>query len=317
VNPASRGGRTARLWPGVEPRVRERLGPGPGEIEVEATRAPRDAVRIAREAVRAGVERLIVAGGDGTLAEVVTGLAEAGRIDAAEIGMLPLGSGCDFARCLGVPSAVDQAIEQIAAGGVRRVDVGRVELCDRDGKPRVSHFLNEASVGLSGDTVERVSRASKRAGPGLGFMLGAVGAILGHRPVEARVHVDDVEVHAGPLSMLVAANGCYFGAGMRVAPDARADDGVFDVVVVAGLSRTRLLWNLSSFRSGGHVSHPAVTIHRGSRVRVETETPMPVDVDGEAAGSTPMAMQLAAASLLVVGAAPDAPGLSPGADERT
>ena len=108
ANPRSRNGATARRWSPIEAKLRNALG----HLEVEFTRGPRDAERIAREGVRAGVERVIVAGGDGTLSEVVTGLLSADLGGYAGIGVLPLGTGSDFTRALGVSNEIDASAQR-------------------------------------------------------------------------------------------------------------------------------------------------------------------------------------------------------------
>ena len=133
VNPFSRDGATGRRFAGIERRLREVLGP----LEVERTRGPRDAERLAREAVRAGVERLIVAGGDGTLSEVASGLLGAGLGAYARIGVLPFGTGGDFVKTLGIPRDLERAIACIAEGKVRRIDASRVTLRGEEGRARV------------------------------------------------------------------------------------------------------------------------------------------------------------------------------------
>ncbi len=265
-----------------------------GGLGIERTRAPRDAGRIAREAVRAGVKRLIVGGGDGTLGEVVTGLLEAGLGEEVELGILPLGSGCDFARTVGVPLDPQQAIDQLARGVCRRVDAGRTVHRDRAGGERTTYFINETSFGLSGLVVEWVNRQAKRFGPRTSFALGSLGAIARWPTTSAVVRLDGSEVHRGPISLVLAANGRFCGAGMKMAPGAECDDGLFDLVVVAGLSRSRLSWNLPSLYSGRHIGHPAVSIYRGSRVEAEScgERVALLDIDGEASGELPVAIDL-------------------------
>jgi diacylglycerol kinase (ATP) len=123
LNPKSRNGATGSRWREIELRVRDVLGP----IEVQPTRGPRDAERIAREALENGATRIVVAGGDGTTGEVVTGLLDAGPSHACEIGLLPLGTGGDLGRGLGIPYALEAALARIAGGVTRRVDAGRAE----------------------------------------------------------------------------------------------------------------------------------------------------------------------------------------------
>ncbi len=257
-----------------------------GEIEVARTRAPRDASRIAREAVRAGVSRLVVGGGDGTLSEVVTGLLEAGLGSYAEIGILPLGSGCDFARSVGVPQRIEEAAGLFRDGARSRVDAARIRYRDGEGRPRTSYFLNEASFGLSGLTVALVNRMGKRFGPRASFALASVGAILRGCEPDVSIQVDERTVFEGRISMVVAANGRHFGSGMRIAPEARVDDGALDVVIVERMSRMRLLGRFPSIYRGTHLRYPEVHHHRGVRIeaRLRGNDYAPLDVDGEALG---------------------------------
>jgi YegS/Rv2252/BmrU family lipid kinase len=288
LNP--RAGRGVARFGRLEGMLRAALG----DVEIVRTRGPRDASRIAREAVRAGIGRLVVGGGDGTVSEVATGVLEAGLGGHAEIGLLPLGSGCDFARSVGVPFALSAAVAGLRDGGRMRVDAGRVTRRERDGTTRTSYFLNETGFGLSGVTVDLVNRAGKRFGPRLAFALGSIGAILLGGAAEVVLRVDERVVFEGRASLVVAANGRHFGSGMRIAPEARIDDGVLDVIVVEALGRMRLLSRFPSLYRGTHLGYEEVHFFRGTRVEA---TPVggavaPLDVDGEAAGVLPVSIEL-------------------------
>jgi len=237
------------------------------------------------------VSRILVAGGDGTTSEIVSGILEAETPESERptIGLLPLGSGWDLARSLRLPRNFDAALDVIARGGRRRIDAGRVEYRDAAGRPCSRFFVNEASTGLSGATVQIVGRLAKRLGPRLAFVAGAVAAILSHRPIDVAVEIDGERLYEGPISMVVAANGCYFGAGMRVAPNARVDDGVLEITLVRGLSVARLLANLPLFYLGQHGRHSSVSFHAAKKLRVlPKEGSAPIDLDGEAVGGLPL-----------------------------
>ncbi|MGH0036243.1 MAG: diacylglycerol/lipid kinase family protein [Myxococcota bacterium] len=303
ANPASAGGSTGRRWGRIEPLLRDALG----ELEVETTRAPRDAVRIAREAARAGVERILVAGGDGTTSEVVTGLVEAHLSAEVRLGLLPMGSGGDFRRGLGLPSDLPSAIDLLGSGATRRVDAGRLEYRDARGATRSAVFLNVASFGISGLVDEMVNRAPKTLGGTAAFALGALRALARYRSEDVRVRVDGEVVHEGPLLLAAVANGRYFGGGMHVAPGAHPDDGRFEVVVVEGMSRWRSLAAFPSLYRGTHVSDPAVTVYRGARVEAESPTgTVWLDVDGEALGTLPAAIEVLPGAVTLVGLPPGA-----------
>ena len=298
VNPLSRNGATGRRWAGIERKLCDLLG----ALDVEHTRAPRDAERIARNGVLSGVERIVVAGGDGTLSEIATGLLEAGLANRVEIGVLPLGSGGDFLRTLGVPARLDDAIRCLANGKPRRVDAGRITFCADSGERRTSYFLNAASVGVSGLITQLVNQSSKILGSGTAFLIGTVRGILRHENLAVRIRVDGQVVHDGPLVLATAANGRYFGAGMRVAPGARLDDAELDVVVVSGLSKPRLLTKLAKIYTGTHLNDAAVTLHHGRRIEFEAETiPVRIEVDGEPLGVTPAQIEILPAAITLIG----------------
>ena len=300
LNPASAGGATGRGARKLCARVEARLG----SLRVEMTRGPRDAERIAREACATGVGRIVIAGGDGTTSEIVAGLLAAtphGEAGSRPVlGLLPLGSGWDLARSLGLPRDLEGALDVIESARVRCIDAGRTEYRDSSGASCQGYFVNEASAGLSGATVRLVGRTSRRIGPRAGFLAGAVAAILSHRPIELAVEIDGERLYEEPISMVVAANGCYFGAGMRVTPDAVLDDGLLEVLVVRGLSIPRLLANLPAFYLGRHLSHPRVSRHAARRLTlIPKEGNVPLEVDGEAPGTLPLSAEILAGALRV------------------
>jgi YegS/Rv2252/BmrU family lipid kinase len=303
VNPRSKSGATARRWPAVEAKLRAALGP----LEVERTRGPRDAERIAREGVRAGVGLLVIAGGDGTVSEAAAGLLGAGLGQYARIALLRLGTGGDFARGLEVPTDLDAAIERIARGKTRTIDAGRVAFQDREGQPVVTHFVNIASFGVSGLVTELVNQAPKALGGRLSFLIGTLRAIARWRAAPVRIRVDGAPVHEGPLDLAVVANGRFFGGGMKVAPEALPDDGAFDAVWVRGSAKSKLVRKLPLIYQGRHLGLPEVAARRGIRVEAESLAPdvaVWVEVDGEPLGRLPARFELLPGALVLCGTDP-------------
>jgi len=298
ANPASAAGRTLRALPRLEPKLRTAVGP----YELVWTTGPRDAERLAREAVRAGVDRLVVAGGDGTAAEVVSGLMGAALGAYAEIAFLPLGTGADFHRTLDIPREPDAAIAALASGKGRRIDVGCVHYVDKDGAERTSHFLNVASAGLSG-VVTRHVRGSKALGARLAFLIGTLAGLVTFRPSAMRLRVDGAVVYEGGIALAAVANGRYFGGGMHVAPEARPDDGLLDLVVVPALRKHVLVTRLPRLYRGTHLSVPGVALFRGRRVELEPlGQPALGEIDGEPVARLPMTVEVRPGALQVWGA---------------
>lgn len=298
ANPRSRSGATGRRFERVLAALRAALG----ELEVEWTRGPRDAERIAREGTRAGVSRLVVAGGDGTTSEVVTGILQADLGQEVELAVLPLGTGADLVRSLGVPRSLDEAVERIAEGRRRRIDAGRVRFVDRAGEERTTYFANMASFGVSGLVTELVNGTTKAFGGRISFLVGTLRALARYQSQDVSLSVDGKVVHEGPLVLATAANGRYFGSGMHVAPEARIDDGLLDVVVVPDLSKVRLLGELVRIYRGTHLGVRGVMLHRGRRIEASAEPGRVwIEVDGEPLGTLPAQVDVLPLALTVVG----------------
>ena len=298
VNPASRAGATERRFAAIERELRSALG----DYDLAWTKGPRDAVRIAREAATASYSRLLVGGGDGTASEIVTGLLGAGRNEDVTLGFLPLGTGGDLLRTLGVPRALGGALEILRAGKTREIDAGRLEYTDDLGQRAQAYFANETSAGLAGLVAQLVTRATKSLGPTGSFLLGTLRGLARYAPLEARVRVDDVLAHEGPLVLATASNGRYFGAGMFVAPNASLDDGLFHSVIIPGLAKPELLARLPSLYAGKHLSAPGVRELRGRVVEVEplAREAHRFECDGEPLGSAPLRAEIVPRALRVI-----------------
>jgi diacylglycerol kinase (ATP) len=307
LNPQS--GTTRRRWPKLESKLRAALGP----FELERTRSSRDAVRIAREAVRAGLDRLVVAGGDGTLSEVVSGLLSADLGRYAQLGVLPLGTGGDFVRSLGGSGDLGKAIAALGTGGTRTIDAGRItyqthladagsDVSSEADREVTSYFANVASFGLSGLVDELVNRSTKALGGRIAFLMGTIRALAQYRSEQVSILVDGNLVYEGGLVFAAAANGQFFGGGMRVAPNARFDDGKLDLVVVPHRSKLRLAAQLPSLYRGSHVNDPINVTARGTVVEASAAPGrVRLDVDGEPLGSLPARIESLPGALTLFG----------------
>lgn len=299
VNPAAGGGRAGREWPALATS----LGAAGVAFAPCVTCGPGDAARCARAAVTAGATTIAVVGGDGTLNEVVDGclaLESEGRsTPLPTLALLPIGTGADFARGLGIRSGA-AALATLARGKERPIDAGRVAFFDAAGTERVRHFVNVADFGLGPATSEQTPRDHRRFGTAA-FLWGALVAIAGYAPVPARVEIDGVLAYEGPSSIVVVANGQRFGGGMRVAPKARLDDGLFDIVMLGAVTRRALLTGLlPRIYRGTHLRHPAVHLGRGAQVTVGATAPFPLELDGEVVGFAPARFEVLPCALRVL-----------------
>ncbi len=301
VNPESNGGRTRVRWPALEGRLRDAVG----KVEIVETDGPGGGDRAAREAARAGADRIVVVGGDGSLSEAATGVLDEGFGDRIALGWLPMGTGCDFGRSVGVSRDPARALASLARGARRRVDVGAITFEGEGGVERTRRFLNVASFGLSGLTDLHVARAGRSLGPTAAFLIGSLRAIRDYAPPLVGIDIDGERVFEGEVAMAVAANGRFFGSGMEIAPGAVVDDGLLTVLVVSWMSKPRLVANLPSLYRGTHVTHPNVTVLSGKRMEAHAlRGEALLDVDGEPLGALPATVELVPSALELFGVEP-------------
>ena len=306
LNPVAGGGRLKREWPRVAAALKRHFG----DFELRETQAGGDAERLALDLAADGFDLVIAAGGDGTTSEVADGLLQAasehGR--TAQLGLLPCGTGIDFARGLGLPRDLDALVERMAQAQGRAVDAGRIAYVDDHGALASRHFINIASLGLSGAT-DRAVNADRRKGlvpAGALFYWRTVLEFLRYSFQEVRITVDDAAPVEAKVALVAVANGKFFGGGMMVAPDAALDDGQFEIVILRAASKARLIWDLRLVYGGRHRDHPAVTMLRGRTVTVEplgdpAVNGALVDIDGESPGRIPATFEILPGALKLAG----------------
>jgi YegS/Rv2252/BmrU family lipid kinase len=252
------------------------------------TRARGHAATLAAEAARAGVALVVAVGGDGTLNEVVNGLAPLRGEHPVTIGALMTGRGRDACRNLGLARDPRLAARCLTEGRVVARDLG---LARWPGGQR--YFLGSAGAGF--DAVV-ATRAGARGGR-LVYPRAVLTSLREYRPAETTVRLDDADAWAGPAASVVVCNGGWFGGGMRIAPDARPDDGLLDVVRLGALGRFELVRWLPTVYWGGHLANPRIATRRAVRVQVDSPAPLPVQLDGELGAHTPLDVEICPGAL--------------------
>jgi YegS/Rv2252/BmrU family lipid kinase len=263
------------------------------------------AVELARTAAGAGHEMVLAAGGDGTLGEVANGLAGSDTIMAP----LPMGTGNSFAKELRLPRRTPlnpdgllEASQALAAGRVHQMDVGYFPRTQR-------YWLLWASVGIDSYLVEQIeprSKLSKRLGP-TGYFLQSLTIVPRFSTLRARVEVDD-QCYEGDFLMVTVSNcRLYAGGELVLSPEARLDDGQFEIWLFRGKGTSAAVRYLVELALGRHLDDPNATMLKGRRVVVHTETPASFHCDGDPVGMTPLDCELrpGALRLLVPNTAPE------------
>ena len=282
------------------------------------TSASGDAKRFAQEATSDGIRSVIACGGDGTLHEVVNGIA---TVPNVTLGVLPCGRGNDFAAAIGVPLKPEAAIATLLSGTPIHVDLGRCyqnssqqpaassqqesvtspeNLLTDNRKPMADcHFITIATCGYDTEVSRRAAKGTPLFAGTASYAYAAVETLFYYEPPFVRLE-GDFGVHEGPLLLAATGITSRYGGGFQIVPNARIDDGLFDVCIIRPVSALTVLRLLVTLFWGGHVSHPAVSMHQTRTLTIETDTPMLLYADGEPMCETPATIEIIKEGLTVM-----------------
>jgi len=285
---------------GSAAQVEERISAiGPHELLL--TKVPGDATRLARQAVANGFDRVIAAGGDGTLNEVVNGLVGAPR--RVEMGLLPLGTANDFARTVNIPPDLEGAAAVLEAGRKQEIDV--VKLTPSESPAH--YFINVSAGGFSTKVDKNIDKQTKVTWGSLGYAISALKAFPELEPYEATLTFDDEPSVTVLIYNLVVANARFVGGGIPVAPEADLGDGLFDVIVFRAVTLTRLMTLVPKAMLGQHLDDDDVLYRRAGRFEVSSQPPFELNTDGEVIGRCPATFEIVPRAItFVVGTPADA-----------
>lgn len=293
LNPNARGGRTLRLWPRLEPILMEYFD----DLIIAITKHVEEVAIHIDQARAVGVDRIIVIGGDGTNHALVNALLETPGGPQIAVGQIPIGTGRDWARTLNIPQDPIRAIRWLAEAEPQPCDVGKVTF---NGRTRL--FLNIASTGVGADADQRVNRVTNRK-PWT-FIRAILTSLIQYRPQHIRVTLDGELFYAGSSYISAIANGRWFGHGILAAPRAEYNDGLFDVVVLEGMSRLEVIQRLIQAYKGEHIGKPKVHNARARRVQVALQEQesgtLGLDLDGEPDQGRQMTFEVLPAALQIL-----------------
>ncbi len=300
VNPESNHGRTRRRWREIKEALRSHLL----EFKYDFTEKPLQAIEISRQAVRSGHDLIIGVGGDGTMNEIANGFFEDRRIINPEstLGIVPSGTGCDLTKSLGIPHGLRDAVKVITEAPTAAMDVGRVSFLDNSGSPAERFFLNVSDFGVGGEVVRRVNdrRLQRKASS---YVRCLVSAMANYRSRRIRIQVDGRDLPEGEYLIGAIANGRIFGKGMKIAPEARLDDGLLDLVLVKSMRFFEFCRHGWRIFLGTHLSHPKISLVRGRMFEAATaeDGSVLLELDGEQLGRLPARFEVLPRVLQVKG----------------
>jgi len=263
------------------------------DLRFYETAKPRHAEDLTETALAEGCDFLIAVGGDGTLNEVVNTFLRTGGKSKYEIaiGVLPFGTGNDFARSIGMNRSVDQLYEIIRRNQPRILDAGALSFTRADGTVYTRFFDNIADVGIGAEVVAKVNGVHVRKrilGGTMTFIFSALSTFMTFRHKKIRIRWDD-QSYEGKVLEVVVANGVYFGSGLGIAPEAKMDDGLFELIILGNVGVIDYLKNFGRLRKAEKIIHPEIKYYRTSNVSIEPLGQRAiVEADGEIEGHAPL-----------------------------
>lgn len=252
--------------------LREKIG----LMDIVVTIAAGDATDAAADAAREKYDALFVAGGDGTLNEALNGVASVdGALDAITFGIIPLGTGNDFAAALDLPPDVNAAAEAVLTGHTRLVDLGTVV---------GQHFVNVSAGGFVAEASAAVNPQLKSFAGRLAYLIGGAQVLWDYEPMHARLDLetDQGQVqHDLALQLYAVCNAPTFGGGRLIAPHASIDDGWLDLCTIEAMPVPEFIGLLTSIASGEHLADERVAYFHIRSARLEFSRAIKINTDGE------------------------------------
>lgn len=296
VNPKSAGGSTRNRWSQIASDLRSHFGP----FQVAFTKKQGDGSELAKRFIASGRKFIIACGGDGTINEVANGILE--MAEDVELGIIPAGTGGDFRRTIGLSPIPRETARQLKEGETKQIDVGKVTFRDHGDKEITRYFLNVASFGLGASINSRVKNKgefqwipNETIRGKTKFALSTLQEILDAEFKTVRVKFDDKEENSLNTLNFCVCNSRFFGGGMKIAPEAKINDGYFDIVNIGDISTARILLNGYRIYRGTHVELPEVKTTLAKKIVVfpqDENMTINIETDGELPGKLPATFEI-------------------------
>ncbi len=261
----------------VEPEIIQYFKELKCDFELVRTEATGHGIALAEQAVMEGFKTVVAVGGDGTTNEVVNGLMHAAQKGKKGIlGMIATGSGSDFTYNVGLPSDVKEACQRIKNGEIRKVDIGRLKC---PGQPH-RYFANQLGIGFDGTVTVIAKRYKRLRGMALYLPVVLNSIFVTNKATKVSIQCDDQVLDLTTVQISIA-NGGREGGGFYMAPEARVDDGLFDIVILENVGKLTMLSLVPQFMSGKHVDHKKTRIIRTKKIKITSEDNLIAHFDGE------------------------------------
>lgn len=265
INPISGEGKSAHSIPIIKKvcethSIEYAIKISKDEFEVET---------LSRDAADNGFTEIIAVGGDGTLREVLSGMYEKN----IRLGLIPTGTGNDFAITAGIPAEIEKAMQVVIEGYTERIDVAT-----SNGKP----FLNVLSWGIDSEIIKNLPKFKRMFKGKESYLISAINTIMKYRPIRMKYKIDDQSSKITYIALAAIGNGKYFGGGMKITPDAVLDDGMLDLCIIEAMPKLKLLRFFPKVFSGTHIDVAGVSYIKCKKIEMEIlDISIDVNMDGD------------------------------------
>jgi len=260
------------------------------------------AVVLTRKYIENGYRNIIVVGGDGTLNEVVNGIFTQAHVptDKVVLAMIPVGTGNDWCRMFNIPNDYKQAIKLINRRKIFIQDTGTIKYISSEGSEKTRYFINMAGMGFDALVAKKTNKQKDlgKSNP-MSYVVNILSSLFLYTSTKVTILLDDEKITSDIFSMSVGI--CqYNGGGMKQAPDALPDDGLFDMTLIKPIGKFKIIRNIIKLFDGSFTRLPEVSTYRSSKIIIHSEPPMFMEADGESLGHTPFVFNILPQSLYVV-----------------
>jgi len=294
VNPVAGAYSTRRKWPRIS-RLLKHIGLF---FDYKYTEGVGHAIELAQAAASDGYRHIVAIGGDGTVNEVANGILRSTGSGNTALSIISTGTGSDFVRSVGIPRDYSSACSSLTSQRRLLIDIGVVEYQSK-GQLLQRFFVNAAGIGFDAVVVEATERLPKYFGGTVPYLVGLLRSLFGYKNKLVSLSIGD-RVETTRILNVVVANGGYCGGGMHIAPEARLNDGLLDVVIVGDIGKFELLKALPMVYKGTHITHPKVRMEKATHIAIESSERVLVYADGELLGEGPASFWLIPSALSIV-----------------
>jgi len=290
INQVSGNGKALRIWSNIEKVLLEKKVPYIYKI----TERSGHATTVVQQFLNTNkVTNIVGIGGDGTIQEIVNALAGTN----VPLGVIPAGSGNDFARGLGIPKNYEKALNRILTEKPKLIDLGLID---------TTYFCTVVGIGIDGEVAKKANSSLLKKVLNylhlgqLSYIASALNVLVHYKPKDITLVIDQKRYNIPKVWLVAIANTPYYGGGLNICPEADCNDGLLDICIVHGMSKWELICTFPLTFTGKHLSSPSITLLKGKEIDVYSNSPLTVQAGGEIIGQTPVKMKIEPNSLYII-----------------